>query len=187
MKAISSRFPIWGGTASKASWIVPIAGSNTQLQYGRFADLDMESLRPARDELGPVLTGTDTGLLRAQVRVRDAFRHIDVRCRMAAGAQLAVNLQGWWPGFMAEPSTELAAPGGYMVVSVRGLRLRAFYLEQDGAPWTKWQAMHAARPTRAEVADTIWNTMIDSMRPQPHRARAERNPWVWHFELRREQ
>lgn len=183
-KSITSRFPIWETTPGRAAWIVPIAGSNTQLQYGKFQDLDMESLRPARDDLGPILTGTETGLLRAQVRVRDSFRHIDVRSRMQSGAEIAVNLQPWRYDGVAWAINRTAPPGVYLVESVRGLRLRAFYLEADGAPWMQWKSMPTARPTRAEVADTVWDTVIDTMRPQPHRARAARNPWVWQFELR---
>lgn len=186
-KAITSKFPIWGLPGRAAAWIVPISGSNTQLQYGKFADLDLETLRPARDPLGPVLVGTVDGALRGQVRVRDSFRHIDVRSKMHAGELLALNLQTPWATDYAgatEAVRPMAHPGCYRVESVRAQRLRAFYLESEGAPWLHWRHLKVDRATRAEIADSVWDMAIDHMtKPIPSRYKSIRNPWVWLFGL----
>lgn len=187
MTQMKSRFPIWqwNHTGSHAMWVVPMAGGNTQLQYGRFKDLDMQSLRPARDQLGPITASTTDGRLRAQVRIRDAWRHIDVLSKLKSGDEVACQMPKSWQHVLEElGSAKPALPGVYYVNGVRATRLRAIYLDDPGAPWMLPGAA-MDRIVGAELADHIWDQMINLLgKPRPLRAEAHNNPWVWIYRLK---
>lgn len=184
-KAISSNFPLIDQSQADGFhyWTVPMSGANTQLQYGQFRDLNLDSLRPARDELGPILDFTEDGLIRGQVRIRDTWRHIDVRSRMTTQSpRLAFGQQLKWLGD-SPPGMAPASPGGeYVVVGVRATRIKALYIEPL-IPWMAEPARGEDRVTRAERADMAWDWITEQLRPRPIRYQARYNPNVWIFRL----
>ncbi len=181
----TSRYPIWQAKDREAVWVMPLAGGNTQLQYGRFKDLGMDTLRPARDDLGPITTPTADGKIRGQVRIRDALRHIDIVSRLKAGDRIACNMPKSWQHVLQEiGGAKPALPGVYIVQGVKATRLRAIYLDEGGAPWVSPGAA-LDRLVGAEMADHVWDQMISLMgRPRPLRAEAHNNPWVWCYRLK---
>lgn len=173
---IAARFPAFMDSPATAIWVIPMTSANTVLQYGKFRDLDPETLRPTRDSVGPVLSYTADGKVRGQVRIRDGMRHIDVHARNRVGTRVTVHVAQHRRWGNHAP----AVPVSVNVTGVRALRLRAFYIEEAGAPWSNWDgAMQQDRGALAEIADHAWDEIIAALSPSPKRYAAEKNPWVW--------
>lgn len=192
-----SPFPAWQVGPGQALWVTPIQGSNTVLQYGTFRDLEIDSLRPVRENGDPVLGYTVDGLIRGQVRIRDQFRHIDVRARAMHHKLITYTpvelgtkkVCGWVDGSLIPDGRIMpqALAGLYRCNGVRALRLNCFYHESDHAPWLFGrESVDWSWSMKRTVADYLWDkAIVDAMKPARPRFRTSENPWVWCHKLRR--
>lgn len=181
-------FPAWLQEDGTLLWAVPLTGANTQLRYGKFSRLFIQTLRPARDAADePVLGFTKDGAIRGQVMMGSGPRHVDVYAKRRQGTR--AELEVWHPSRRdVEDTDELRfAHLRAEVQDVRAQRL-ADVLEVppmlELAPGTNWNKPEVKRVSAA-IAGALWDRMIADFRPTPRRFSWANNPWIWIHRCRR--
>ncbi len=181
MATNDTDFPAWRQNAGYALWVVPMTATNTQLRYGKFRDLFIETLRPARDQNDePLLDFTPDGAIRGQVRMPAGARHVDVYAKRRAGTVVELNIHNRSRRAVDDMDDLRYAVWECKVIEVRAQRLadlreRPAMLEL--APGSAWD--EGARAPGGAIAAAIWDLMLEDLRPVPRRFSWARNPWVW--------
>lgn len=161
-----SPFPAWTGNGA-TEWLLPLSSSNSHLQGGKFGDLSITSLRPARDSAQrPIVVPSHDGRIRGLVRINEKWRHIDVTARFGMGAIV-----------------ELAERYGHRTIGTRRFRVqcvRALRLRTLLSDYTPW----APPGTPPEEAIDAWDAMLArAFKRAPPQYLAKNNPWLWWHSL----
>lgn len=183
MAARDTDYPAWLQADGTLLWVAPMSAQNTQLRYGQYRRLFVDTLRPARDDQGqPLLGFTTAGSIRGQVMQSSGPRHVDVYAKRRAGTKVELTCAHRTKKHDAAIEDLLYASWRCEITAVRAQRL-ADLLEipamLEWPPEQDWSKPDAKR-AGASIAGPVWDAVLAAMiRPIPRRFVWAKNPWVW--------